>query len=37
MAAEEVHSGARLLMQKAAEAELKELDGLLMAEGSETE
>lgn len=35
MVAEEVHSGVRLLQQKAAEAELK--DGLLMAEGSVTE
>lgn len=35
--AEEVHSGGGLLLQRAAEAELKEVDGSLMEEGSGTE
>lgn len=38
MAAEEVRSGVRLLLlQKAAEVELTEADGLPTMEGSETE
>lgn len=37
MAAEGVRWGARLLLQKAAEVELKEAGGLLTVEGSETE
>lgn len=37
MVAEEVHWGGRLLLRRAAEGWPKEVDGLLMAEGSVTE